>query len=104
MSAIGRPSKRENRRGWSTATALLLGSLPRLLFLRLHLLLDLLRLHLLHHRRAAAGDLPHPDLERKIAVLGESGRRRAVREGELLRHGEAVLAAFLHPRHRLGEA
>jgi len=64
----------------------------------------LLRLHLLEHRRAAAHDLPHPHLERKSAVLREIGRRRVRSEGELLWHGEAVFAAFLHAGHRLGEA
>jgi len=68
------------------------------------LLLHLLRLHLLHQRGAAAGDLPHPDLERQRAVLGEAGRRRTGAERELLRHREAIFAAFLHPGHRLGKA
>jgi len=72
--------------------------------LRLLLLFHLLRLHLLQHRGAAAGDLPHPDLEGQIAIFREAGRRVAIREREPLRHGEAVLAALLHPAHRLGEA
>jgi len=66
--------------------------------------LPLLRLHLLHHRRAAADDLPNPNLERKIAVLREVGRRRAGAECQLLRHREAIFAAFLHASHRLGKA
>ena len=49
-------------------------------------------------------DLPHAHLEGQRAVLGEARRRRAVREGQPLRHGEAIFAAFLHPGHRLGEA
>jgi len=66
----------------------------------------LLRLHLLHllqHLGAAADDLPHAHLERKRAVLREIGRWRTGPERQLLRHGEAVLAAFLHPSHGLGE-
>jgi len=69
----------------------------------------LLLLHLLHHllleqSRAAGNDLLDPDLERQRAVPGEIGRRRARAECQPLRHGETVLAAFLHPAHRLGEA
>jgi len=64
----------------------------------------LLGLHLLHHRGAAADDLPHPHLKGKRAVLGKARRRRVGAERQLLRHGEAVFAAFLHPAHRLGEA
>jgi len=76
--------------------------LGRLLLLLL--LLHLLRLHLLHHRGAAARDLPYPDVEGQVAVLGEAWRRRAVHECQALRHGEAILAALLHPAHRLGES
>src|SRR4051794_19685436 len=83
---------------WSTGSALLLGRLLTLL------LLHLLGRHLLHHRRAAARDLPHPDLERQTAVLRKAGRCSAVPEREPLRHGETIFAAFLHPAHRLGEA
>jgi len=64
----------------------------------------LLGLHLAHHRRAAAGDLLHPDVESQVGVLGEAGRGSAVREGEAGRHGEAIFAAFAHPRHRFGKA
>jgi len=67
----------------------------------LHLLL---RLHLLHHGSAAAGDLPDPNLERKRAVLREIGRRRTRSEGEPRRYCEAVLAAFLHLGHGLRES
>jgi hypothetical protein len=75
-----------------------------LLLWRLRRLLHLLRLHLLHHGSAAAGDLPHPNLKREIAVFGEIGRGRACAESEPLRHGETVLAAFLHLTHRFGKA
>src|SRR3954452_14675962 len=88
------------RRSSPAATLLL----RRLLLLLLKFLLHLLGLHLLQHRRAAAGDLPHPDLEGKFAVLGEARwRRGAVHEGEALRHREAILATLLHVAHRLGE-
>jgi len=70
--------------------------LRRLLLLHLHLLL--------HHRRAAAGDLPHAHLEVERAILGKSGWRSSGAECQLLWHREPVLAAFLHPGHRLGEA
>ena len=39
-----------------------------------------------------------------LLPLGKPGGARAVAEGEALRHREAVLAAFLHAGHRLGEA
>jgi len=64
----------------------------------------LLGLHLLHHRSAAADDLPHPHLKGKRAVLGEARRRRTGAERQLLRHCEAIFPAFLHPAHGFGEA
>ena len=76
-----------------------MGSLPLLpLTLLLLHLLDLLSLHLLHHRGAAARDLPDPHLESKIAALRESGRRGAVSEGQPLRLQFSPLWSVLEQR------
>src|SRR3954470_22415025 len=64
----------------------------------------LLRLRLPHHRRAAADDLLHPDVEGEVAVLGKARRRGLIAERQLGRHGETIFATLLHPRHRLGES
>src|SRR6185503_14953847 len=97
-SAVSRQRARTKApRSWRR-TGLLL---RRLLLLLLHLLLEHL---LLKQCRAAADDLLDANLESKRAILGEARGRRAVPERQLLRHREAVLTAFLHLRHRLGEA
>jgi len=75
-----------------------------LLLLRPRLRHLLLLLLLPKKRRTASNDLPDAHLEVELAVLGETRRRRVVAERELLRHREAIFAAFLHLRHRFGKA
>ena len=54
-------------------------------------------------RRAAGHDLPHRTSKLSWRPLGEALRARHSLPSRALRDGEAVLTAFLHPRHRLGE-